>query len=144
MRHIYIDCHHLLHQYLSLNQLSPTTRSKTKQKYKRKEKKRKEKRRTPILHYTKERKSRLFLYLLPSQVSAGLYIGKRRFYKTRRGRTSKIDAWLAKMAAETRSYQGLRSLVLASGFVSLWGSFRYSWIQVFAPKFSSDTRQHRD
>ena len=34
-RHLYIDCHSLLHQYLSLplqNQLSPITRSKKKEK----------------------------------------------------------------------------------------------------------------
>ena len=52
MRHFYIECHHLLHQYLSLNQLSPTTRSIKEKKYKVKEKENpnlQQKERKPIL-----------------------------------------------------------------------------------------------
>ena len=93
------------------------------------------------LHYTtvKNRKLSLLADLLASLVSKGLYIGKRGFYEMRprveNRRVARQDGREnVAMAAFLQPYQGLRSLVLASGF-------RYSQIWLLISRFSSDTRQ---
>jgi len=70
---------------LSLNQLSPTTRSKKEKKYKSEEEE------NPNLQL-EERKPSLLADLLVSQVSAGIFIGRRRFQKMRQDHALKIDA----------------------------------------------------
>ena len=67
----------------------------------------------------------------------------------RLGHASKIDAWLTKMSTKMQPYSRFRYHTrdlglwfLESSIVSLRGPFRYSWIRVFASRFSSDTRQH--
>ena len=94
-RYLYIDCHHLLHQYLSLNVSTLLQDLKRKWKYKIKEKE------NPNLQL-EERKPSLISNLLAFRVTAGLFIGKWRIWKTRRGHASKIDAWAHHFAAETR------------------------------------------
>jgi len=65
----------------------------------------------------------------------------------RRGHASKIErsspGWPRKLRKSHvfGAIPGLRSLVLASGHVSLLGPSKYPWIRVFRCWFSSNSRQ---
>ena len=96
-RQLYIDCHYLLYQYLSLslNHLSPTTRSKTKWKYKTKEKRR----RTPTLYYTKREETYLLLSIPHLRSIYAVFIDIGKIWKARRSHASKIIVWAHQKAA---------------------------------------------
>ena len=55
-----------------------------------------------MLHYNKRQKPSLFFNLLAFRPNPAVFIGKRRFQKTRRGYALKIDAWAHHRATETR------------------------------------------
>ena len=118
--------------YLSLNL------SALLQDLKRKENTKEKKGRTPTYTTLKHGNPSLKSKTLPFWTSAGVYIGEGGFWKMRQGHASKIDAWPHHIVADPRQYQGLMSLVLVRGCVTLRGPSWYIWFLVISSEYSSD------
>ena len=118
MRHIYIDCHSLLHQYLSLSIINSALLQDLKKRKNIKEKKKKS---LKLI----QRRETLILIIQPHSGSLQGYIyrqkkileDKTRPHVKNRRMASLMGRGSARILANLRQNQGLRSLVLVHYFV---------------------------
>jgi len=124
--------------YLSLNL------SALLQDLKRKENTKEMKWITPTYTTLKHRNSGLKSKTAPFRSSTGVFIDIGGFWKTRRGHASKIDAWPRHIAADSRQYQGVSSLVLVRGRATLRGPSWCIQFLVYSAESSSNMRKSLD